>query len=133
MEYGTGAIMAVPAHDERDREFAETFDLPIREVIDEDGVLVNSGEFTGLPADEAKRAIVEWLAEQGKAAAGGQLPAARLELLAAALLGLPDSDHPLRRLRPRSGAGGRAAGPCCPRSRTTGRRACRRWRPTRSG
>jgi leucyl-tRNA synthetase len=66
MEYGTGAIMAVPAHDERDREFAEAFDLPIREVIDEDGVLVNSGEFTGLPADEGKRRIVEWLAEQGK-------------------------------------------------------------------
>ena len=68
MEYGTGAIMAVPAHDERDREFAEAFDLPIREVIDEDGVLVESGEFSGLPADEGKRRIVEWLAEQGKGA-----------------------------------------------------------------
>jgi len=66
MEYGTGAIMAVPAHDERDREFAEAFDLPIREVIDEDEVLVDSGEFTGLPAEEAKRRIVEWLGEQGK-------------------------------------------------------------------
>ena len=66
MEYGTGAIMAVPAHDERDREFAEEFDLPIREVIDEDGVLVDSGEFTGLPADDGSRRIVEWLAEQGK-------------------------------------------------------------------
>jgi leucyl-tRNA synthetase len=66
MEYGTGAIMAVPAHDERDREFAEAFDLPIREVIDEDGVLVDSGEFTGLPAEEAKRGIVEWLGERGK-------------------------------------------------------------------
>ena len=66
MEYGTGSIMAVPAHDERDREFAEAFDLPIREVIDEDGVLVDSGEFTGLPADEGKRRIVEWLGERGK-------------------------------------------------------------------
>jgi leucyl-tRNA synthetase len=66
MEYGTGAIMAVPSHDERDREFAEAFDLPIREVIDEDGVLVNSGEFEGLPHEEAKKRIVEWLAEQGK-------------------------------------------------------------------
>ncbi len=67
MEYGTGAIMAVPAHDERDREFAETFDLPIREVIDEEqGVLINSGDFSGLPVDEAKRKIVEWLSEQGK-------------------------------------------------------------------
>jgi leucyl-tRNA synthetase len=66
MEYGTGAIMAVPAHDERDREFAEAFGRPIREVIDDDGVLVNSGEFTGLPADEGTRRIVESLAEQGK-------------------------------------------------------------------
>jgi leucyl-tRNA synthetase len=66
MEYGTGAIMAVPAHDERDREFAEAFDLPIREVIDEDGVLIDSGEFTSLPAEEGKRRIVEWLGEQGK-------------------------------------------------------------------
>src|SRR5437870_1199086 len=55
MDYGTGAIMAVPAHDERDREFAEAFDLPIVEVITEDGVLVNSGEFDGLPAEEGKR------------------------------------------------------------------------------
>ena len=68
MEYGTGAIMAVPAHDERDREFAEAFDLPIREVIDEDGVLIESGGFSGQPADEGKRRIVEWLAEQGKGA-----------------------------------------------------------------
>ncbi len=67
MEYGTGAIMAVPAHDERDREFAEAFGLPIVEVVTEDGVLVNSGEFDGLPADEGKTAIVESLREQGKA------------------------------------------------------------------
>jgi leucyl-tRNA synthetase len=67
MEYGTGAIMAVPAHDERDREFAEKFGLPIVPVIDEDETLINSGEFDGLPAGEAKRAIVEWLSEQGKA------------------------------------------------------------------
>jgi leucyl-tRNA synthetase len=67
MDYGTGAIMAVPAHDERDREFAETFDLPIRPVIDEEqGVLINSGEFTGLPVEEGKEKIVEWLTEQGK-------------------------------------------------------------------
>ena len=68
MEYGTGAIMAVPAHDERDREFAEAFDLPVREVIDEEeGVLVESGEFTGRPVDEGKRKIVEALSAQGKA------------------------------------------------------------------
>jgi leucyl-tRNA synthetase len=66
MEYGTGAIMAVPAHDERDHEFAETFDLPVREVIDDEGVLVNSGDFSRLPAEEGKRRIVEWLAAEGK-------------------------------------------------------------------
>jgi leucyl-tRNA synthetase len=69
MEYGTGAIMAVPAHDERDREFAETFELPIRPVIDEESsVLVDSGDFTGLDVEEAKRKIVDWLGEQGKGA-----------------------------------------------------------------
>ncbi len=67
MEYGTGAIMAVPAHDERDREFAVAFGLPIVEVVTEDGVLVNSGEFDGLPADEGKAAIVDSLRKQGKA------------------------------------------------------------------
>jgi leucyl-tRNA synthetase len=66
MEYGTGAIMAVPAHDERDLEFAEAFDLPVVEVITEDGVLVNSGEFDGLSTEEGKMAIVEALREQGK-------------------------------------------------------------------
>jgi leucyl-tRNA synthetase len=65
MDYGTGAIMAVPAHDERDREFAERFELPIVEVIDENGTLVNSAQFDGRPAEEAKRAIVDWLGERG--------------------------------------------------------------------
>ena len=66
MEYGTGAMMAVPAHDERDREFAEEFDLPVVQVIDDDGKLINSGEFDGQPAEDAKRAIVESLSEHGK-------------------------------------------------------------------
>jgi leucyl-tRNA synthetase len=66
MDYGTGAIMAVPAHDERDREFAERFDLPIVPVIDEDGRLIDSAKFSGLPNEEAKRAIVEWLGERGQ-------------------------------------------------------------------
>src|SRR3954468_23474703 len=56
MDYGSGAIMAVPAHDERDREFAETFDLPIVEVIGEDGRLTNSAEFDGTPYQDAKKA-----------------------------------------------------------------------------
>jgi leucyl-tRNA synthetase len=68
MDYGTGAIMAVPAHDERDREFAETFDLPIVPVIDEDDRLINSAQFDGTPAAEAKTAIVEWLHGKGRGA-----------------------------------------------------------------
>jgi len=67
MEYGTGAIMAVPAHDERDREFAGAFGLPVVEVISEDGRLVNSRRFDGLEAAEGGRAIVEWLEEEGRA------------------------------------------------------------------
>ncbi|HZD88292.1 MAG TPA: leucine--tRNA ligase [Gaiellaceae bacterium] len=66
MDYGTGAIMAVPAHDERDAEFAATFDLPVRAVIDEDGKLVASAEFDGLPAAEGARAIVARLEAAGR-------------------------------------------------------------------
>jgi len=75
MEYGTGAIMAVPAHDERDYAFARAFDLPIRRVIgteeDElpytgDGPLTNSGpEFDGMHNREAYEAIVDWLDREG--------------------------------------------------------------------
>ncbi|ELC8442192.1 leucine--tRNA ligase [Clostridium perfringens] len=75
--YGTGAVMAVPAHDERDFAFAEKFNLPINRVIEakdgsetelpfcEHGVLVNSGEFDGLTTAEAKEKIVEKLASMG--------------------------------------------------------------------
>jgi leucyl-tRNA synthetase len=66
MDYGTGAIMAVPAHDERDGEFAETFVLPTKIVIDEDGKLVNSGRFDGLPAEEGARQIVAELEREGR-------------------------------------------------------------------
>jgi leucyl-tRNA synthetase len=87
MEYGTGAIMAVPAHDQRDFDFAKAFDLEIRPVIapadaDADGsadgqteafvshteneVLINSGPFSQMNAVEGQRAIVEWLDREGK-------------------------------------------------------------------
>jgi len=67
MEYGTGAIMAVPGHDERDGAFAERFELPIVEVVDEEAqTLVESAQFSGLGVDEAKHAIVKWLGERGR-------------------------------------------------------------------
>src|SRR5438874_8253125 len=66
MEYGSGAIMAVPAHDERDLAFAERFDLPVVPVIEEDGRLINSAQFDGMPSVEAKQAIVDWLEERGR-------------------------------------------------------------------
>jgi leucyl-tRNA synthetase len=66
MDYGTGAIMAVPAHDERDAEFAETFGLPAKTVIDEDGKLVNSDRFDGLAAADGASAIVAALEAEGR-------------------------------------------------------------------
>ena len=83
MEYGTGAIMAVPGHDQRDFEFARTFDLPVvrvvvREgehaaapvgdaaIVDTDGGRVcNSGRFDGLPVGEARREVTAWLHQRG--------------------------------------------------------------------
>jgi leucyl-tRNA synthetase len=79
-EYGTGAIMAVPAHDQRDFEFAqilrlpvvrviaaegETADTPLAEAYDGPGRLVNSGPFDGTPTDTAKTAVTQWLASRG--------------------------------------------------------------------
>ncbi len=75
MTYGTGAIMAVPAHDERDWEFAKKFDLPIKEVVSGgnieegaftgDGVHINSGFLDGLNKEEAIAKMIEWLEENG--------------------------------------------------------------------
>ena len=79
MGYGTGAVMAVPAHDQRDFEFAQKYDLPIKQVIEpangeainlaeaaftEKGKLVNSGEFSGKTSAEAFDAIAAWLSER---------------------------------------------------------------------
>ena len=77
--YGTGAVMAVPAHDERDFEFAKKYTLPIRrsivalsqcdhqgeidECYADDGILIDSGEYTGLSSEEAREKMVSWLEE----------------------------------------------------------------------
>ena len=75
--YGTGAVMAVPAHDERDFAFAEKFDLPIVQVVDKpedsadigcytgEGELINSGQFDGTRSEDAREQIVAWLEQQG--------------------------------------------------------------------
>jgi len=79
MTYGTGAIMAVPAHDERDFDFARKYNLPIPVVIEPPdwdgreleepytgpGLMVNSGPFSGTPGDVAVQKVTEWLEEQG--------------------------------------------------------------------
>jgi leucyl-tRNA synthetase len=71
--YGTGAIMAVPAHDERDADFAKNHDLPVRVVVKEDdGLLIHSDSFNGLTTNVAKERIVAWLAESGTAEARTQ-------------------------------------------------------------
>lgn len=74
--YGTGAVMAVPAHDERDFEFAKKYALPIKQSIvlvenksvdecfTEDGILVDSGEFTGLASAEARKKMTAWLSKE---------------------------------------------------------------------
>jgi len=80
MEYGTGAVMAVPAHDQRDFEFAKTYSLPIKEVITPDGkpsedelehateaygFVINSGDFSGLPSKEATESMARFAQEKG--------------------------------------------------------------------
>ncbi|MGL5560006.1 MAG: leucine--tRNA ligase, partial [Paraclostridium dentum] len=65
VDYGTGAVMAVPAHDERDAEFAAKYNLNVVEVINEDNVMVNSGEFDGMEASKAFDAIIEKIEEMG--------------------------------------------------------------------
>jgi leucyl-tRNA synthetase len=82
MEYGTGAVMGVPAHDQRDFEFARAHDLPIRVVVqpndetrdpgamtqayDHDGVMVNSGPFDGVRSPESIDRVIDWLEARGK-------------------------------------------------------------------
>ena len=127
MEYGTGAVFGVPAHDQRDFDFAQQIrpaDPPRRlrrrqdrrpispsaEAYTGPGTLVNSHFLDGMDVDDAKRAVI------GRAEAGGWgegqdgVAAARLGRDPPALLGHADPDHPLRRLRRGAGAARPAAG-----------------------
>ena len=149
MEYGTGAIMAVPAHDERDHAFAERYGLEVRQVVapadgaaldgvgafvahTENEVLVNSGEFTGLPAPEGKRAITAWLAERGvgEETIGYRLrdwllsrqrywgcPIPIVHCAGCGVVPVPDDQLPV----------------LLPRSTTTCQKAVPRWPPPRTG
>ena len=122
MEYGTGAIMAVPAHDIRDYDFAVAYGLPIRRVVADpddpdgelpytgDGPMVGSGQFDGVHNRDRLRRD-DRLARAARDRPGrDQLPPARLAPLPPALLGLPDPDHPLPDVRARAGPGRPVAG-----------------------
>ena len=130
MEYGTGAIFGCPAHDQRDLDFARKYGLPVIPVVlppgedpasftigdtayVEDGTLFNSDFLDGLSVADAKRAAGERLEAARARRAHDRLSPARLGRVAAALLGLPDPGHPLRRMRHRAGAGAGSAGRHC--------------------
>ncbi len=129
MEYGTGAVMGVPAHDQRDFEFARHQGLPIRVVVqpegeqrdpdamteayDHDGVMVNSGPFDGVRSPGVDRAGHRLARGAGQGTCRCHVPAARLADQPPAVLGGADPDHPLPRARrgggPRRPAPGAAA------------------------
>ena len=132
MEYGTGAIFGCPAHDQRDLDFVNKYGLGNVPVVcppgqdpktfvitdtayDGDGTMINSRFLDGMTIEQAKEEVAKRLEnadarQRAGGAAPGQLPPARLGHLAAALLGLPDPDHPLREMRRRAGAGEGPAG-----------------------
>ena len=132
MEYGTGAIMAVPGHDERDFDFATEFGLPIRRVVGGgeelpytgDGPLVNSSpEFDGLHNRDALEKIVDWLDREGKGHRSINYRLRDWLLSRQRYWGCPIpivycDEHGMV-----PGARGRTCRSCCPTSRTTRRRA----------
>ena len=139
-DYGTGAIMAVPAHDERDYEFAKKYDLDIRIVVlprrtsepaadgqpeeamlpytEEDSILINSGEYNTLGCQEAQQKMAALCRRAWFRQADDDLSSERLGRKPPALLGHADPNALLREGRHRSGARRSASDPAC-RSRST--------------
>jgi hypothetical protein len=116
MGYGTGAIMAVPAHDERDFEFCRKYGIAIRPVIrpvdgelassrtmteafTDDGIVENSGPWSGLPSEEARREMAAHAEREGLRQSRHHVPHQGLGHLAPALLGHADSGDPLPEVR----------------------------------
>ena len=133
MDYGTGAIFGCPAHDQRDLDFVNKYGLGNMPVVcppgqdpktfvitdtayDGDGRMINSRFLDGMTIAEAKEEVARRLEKESLrrkspgCPAPGQFPPARLGHFAAALLGLPDPDHPLRDMRRGAGAGKGFAG-----------------------
>ena len=147
MDYGTGAIFGCPAHDQRDLDFVNVYGLGATPVVcppgvdpatftvdkvayDGDGVMINSRFLDGMTIEAAKEEVARRLeavtiGNRPQAKRQVNLQAARLGHFAPALLGLPDPDHPLRKLRRRAGPGQGSAGQAARRRRRSISRAIR--------
>ncbi len=147
MEYGTGALMAVPAHDQRDFDFATAFGLPIRQVVTGEGAeadtafvahsdderLINSGEYDGMSSPEAKRAIVECARRARASASPPSTTASATGCSRASATGAARSRSSTAATAVWSRSPTTSSPSSCPRSRTTRPRARARWRRSTSG
>ena len=146
-DYGTGAIMAVPAHDERDFEFATKYGLPIRPVVvpppsanareqalpmTEYGISVDSGEFSGLPTEEAQKQMIAAALKQGIGEGTVQYRLKDWGISRQRYWGTPIPMIICRDRRHRARAGRPAAGRAAEASRSSPAAATRRWRRCRS-